>query len=363
MSLARPSLLGTTALVLLLFSASASAAEPTNCKLSLLTTVELVNAGDLIAVPVAINGHEARMFLDTARAYSSTWRGAAELLDLAPKPLRVDGRLNIGGVPVTEYATVSLKLGHVTIKDVQVMLDPTVKGQPPKLLPHMTVGVLGLGGFFAAADVELDFPQHVMRLYSQDHCPGRVVTWSSRYDVIPYETDALGNLHFPMELDGKKLETTLSTGSANTVLHEDVAAKIYGFDHKSPGIDTTTDPTGHTRSHYRAMELTNDNINIMNARVELLDAPGGSCYLNKPVSPKYSARYTGCYNIFPLGLGMNVLNKLHLYIATKEKKLYFTVADPTASNATTSASPAASATATDSTGTSTEAPSTDAATP
>jgi hypothetical protein len=40
-----------------------------------------------------------------------------------------------------------------------------------------------------------------------------------------------------------------------------------------------------------------------------------------------AATYEGCLGIHPLALGQNVISKLHFYIATKEKMLYFTPAE------------------------------------
>lgn len=45
--------------------------------------------------------------------------------------------------------------------------------------------------------------------------------------------------------------------------------------------------------------------------------------------PVLSASYEGCLGIHPLLLGRNVMGKQHIYIATKEKMLYFTPAGPT----------------------------------
>ena len=56
----------------------------------------------------------------------------------------------------------------------------------------------------------------------------------------------------------------------------------------------------------------------------------GSCLADNPChlsSHLGAATYEGCLGIHPLALGQNVISKLHFYIATKEKMLYFTPAE------------------------------------
>jgi hypothetical protein len=73
------------------------------------------------------------------------------------------------------------------------------------------------------------------------------------------------------------------------------------------------------------MKLSGEGIQIINARIALIDRPqNDSCHLG---SRSGAAAYEGCLGVHPLQLGRNVLTKLHIYIATKEKVLYFTPAN------------------------------------
>jgi hypothetical protein len=176
---------------------------------------------------------------------------------------------------------------------------------------------------FAAIDLEIDFPGRVMRLYSTDHCPGRVVHWTRNYDVVPMMNDELGQLYFPMELDGLKLRTTLATGLPHSVLASQVAKRLLNFDESSPNILTEPSGDGNAPSYFRAMELSAEGLSIMNTRVRLRPVDK-RCALVAPRNNKNAAYFEGCKNNYPLQLGMNVLSKLHIYLANKEKKLYFT---------------------------------------
>jgi hypothetical protein len=78
-------------------------------------------------------------------------------------------------------------------------------------------------------------------------------------------------------------------------------------------------------SYYRAMKLHGVGLDVINARIQLVEKPGPQCYLSKRLG---AAAYRDCYTSHPLELGLNVLTKLRLYIAMKEGVLYFTRATP-----------------------------------
>jgi hypothetical protein len=177
---------------------------------------------------------------------------------------------------------------------------------------------------FTHIDIELDIANRKMNLFSQDHCPGEAVYWSKTFASAPIRLGKLGEFYFPMELEGKKIETTLATGNRPTTLSTVVTRKLYNFDKNSPDIETEIDGAGRTTAHYRAMKLSGEGIQIINAQVTLIDRPqNDSCYLS---SRSDAAGYDGCLGIHPLELGRNLLSKLRIYIATKEKALYFTPA-------------------------------------
>ncbi len=191
------------------------------------------------------------------------------------------------------------------------------------------VGVLGLN-MNNPADIELDVANKKMNLYSQDHCPGNVVYWAGRYDATPFEVGQLGEIYFPMELEGKKIESTFDSGTPSTSLYTDITKSLFDFDSHSSGIETKTYSDGRTASHYRAMNLTSDHFQVVNADVYLLEKPFPDCVVTKR---RNVTGYDGCLGNHPLHLGRDVLSRLHIYIATKEKMLYFTPAGETKEHA------------------------------
>lgn len=312
--------------VVLLFSTAApSAAEEPDCTLKQYASLDLTETPDgSLLVPVQIEGRAVYMVLNTVAAISGMTEEAVKLLGLGIKPVPPGVEIQVGKSDVRRMATAKgFSMGSVRFKGATFLIMPTdLVGRPTGEVP--LVGALGMD-VFASMDVELDAAHRKINLFSQDHCPGRAVYWAKKFDSVPIRFGRLGEIYFPMELDGQKLETTLATGSALTVLSTDVTRQLYHFDKDSPDIEKETDARGVTTAHYRAMNLTGEGLQIVNAHIRLLDPTHKSCHLGKRSG---AAAYDDCYGTHPLQLGRSVLTKLRIYIATKEKTLYFTAADP-----------------------------------
>jgi hypothetical protein len=304
---------------------SPGAAEAKNCQLKRYASLDLtVVLGSYLLVPVTMQGTRAYMVLNMATPFSNVTESAVSTLALKTKPVPGSVAVHESGKQVKRLATAaSFSLGQVQFKNADFLVLPN-ESFSSSLADAPIVGFLGMD-VFGQVDIELDVAHRKMNLFSQDHCAGHAVYWSAKYDSAPIRFGTFGEFYFPMELDGKKLETTLATSRPMTVLHTDATRKLYNFDSHSPDIETETDAEGRTTAHYRAMKLSGEGIEIINARISLVDpAPNASCYLS---SRSGAATYEGCFGIHPLALGQNVIGKLHLYVATKEKMLYFTPAN------------------------------------
>jgi hypothetical protein len=311
--------------IALLFSTyAASAADERDCTLKQYASLDLAETSNgSLLVPVQIEDRSAYMVLNTVAAISALTEEAVRLLGLPTKPVPRGVEIHFGKSDIQRMASAkAFALGPVRYKGATFLITPTeLVGRPTGGVP--VVGTLGMD-VFANMDVELDAAHRKLNLFSQDHCPGRAVYWAKKFDSVPIRVGKLGEIYFPMELDGQKLETTLATGSALTALSTEVTRKLYHFDKDSPDIEKETDASGETTAHYRAMALTGEGLQIINARIRLVDPTNNSCHLGKVSG---AAAYEDCYGAHPLQLGRSVLTKLRIYIATKEKALYFTDAD------------------------------------
>jgi hypothetical protein len=300
-----------------------SAAPAKNCHLTQYATLDLsVLPNGSLLVPITIQDSPAFMILDTANAYSVITDRSVGRLGVKIDQKLLHSGVRIGATPIERFATVKgFSLGNVTFPKIDFLLiwNESIIGVVPG--SERAIGTLGMN-VFENVDVELDVANRKLNLFSQDHCQGHAVYWTSHYDSVPIRLGALGEFYFPMTLDGRKLETTLATANPMTTLSTDVTKKIYNFDSQSPDIETETDSEGRTTSHYRAMKMSGEGIDILNARVQLINPPANS---SCNVSTNHGAvSYDGCLGPHPLKLGRNILTKLRIYIATKEKVLYFT---------------------------------------
>lgn len=152
--------------------------------------------------------------------------------------------------------------------------------------------------------------------------------WTDTYASMPMLRGPLGELYVPLELEGKKVAATLSPSDPVSTLTTDVTRRLYGFDEKSPGVETQTDEEdGSTTHQFRAMQLTARGLSVKNTLIAL--TPGDeTCTLQKAFTQKGVTGYDeSCMGHYPMRLGRNILRRLRIYFATKEKMLYFSAAD------------------------------------
>jgi predicted aspartyl protease len=305
-------------------SATSHDDKSVDCKLKRYASIDLtVGVNGRLLVPVAIENTDAMMVLDTGTAFSSIWQDAAVTLGLHPIPFpKGTAAPSFGNIPINQHAeSRGFLLGSLKFAAVDFLVLPessrAIFGTPATI-----VGIIGMD-VFSRVDVELDIAHSQLNLYSQDHCPGNVVYWADTYDAVPMKRGLAGNFSFPIELNGKKIEATISTGNSRTTLSADLERKLFhdASDPSTTGRDTAS--AGAAGDSYRLMEITANGLKVINAQVALVASRSPDCKLT---TIDGASAYTGCFGAYPLELGFSVLSKLHLYLATKERVLYFTAA-------------------------------------
>jgi hypothetical protein len=204
---------------------------------------------------------------------------------------------------------------------------------PPSFDQRPIIGGLGMD-VLRTVDFELDIAHGKLNLFSQDHCPGRVVYWGGPVASLPLKRGDFGELYFPIKLDGKTLEAVLFPASTHSALYSDAAKVLYGVDEHSAENKTLTETDGKTIT-YRRMNVATPAFEVRNAFVEL--QPQGDKYCVVAHHGSDGAGYDGCRGSHPLLLGISVLSKLRIYVATKEGMLYLSPADTAATGAEQSA--------------------------
>lgn len=312
------SILAVAASLLLPLAHPAMAAEKEKCGLKRYATIDLVSGG---LVPVKVNGQPAVMTLNMA-AFTMIWKKTADEMKLPRHPLPETVNLFDNGARITDYADLqSLFIGDVSFgKAKLIVIDRDVN-------PGIA-GAIGMD-VFARADFELDLAHDKLTLFSQDHCPGKVVYWTNEYSSAPFTISSTGALHFPMEIEGQKVETSLSPLSSASVLRADASRTLFDFDEFSPGVEVEQyTGAGTPSAHYRAMKITAPGLVISNSKIELRRYDDG-CKLIGTRKGKAANYGDDCDGVYPLRIGRNVLQQLRIYFATKEKVMYFSGAEAT----------------------------------
>jgi hypothetical protein len=274
------------------------------------------------------------MSLDTGSPTSDMLDDEVRALKLHRKDIFVGTSTSAGakGTVVQGAVADALQMGHLRYHDVSFVLvrrggpypEPTTFDQRP------IVGTLGMD-VLSTVDFELDIAHRKLNLFSQDHCPGQVVYWSEPVASIPVKRGDLGELYFPIELDGNTLEAVMWSKWQHSVLRTDVARELYGFDEHSAGNETLTD--ADLTLTYRVMSLTTPAFQVRNAVIVFLPQKNKYCFVVKRGSKDSMTGYDGCMGQHPLQLGLSVLSKLRIYLATKEQMLYLSPADLAAADA------------------------------
>jgi hypothetical protein len=291
------------------------------CQMHRLASIDLKRtAGGAILVPVTINKTAAYMYIEIASHMSVISQQAVGRLKLPVRKIGEAMEISLGSHKVEDYASArEFALAGLAYPDQGFLVDPN-SSSSSWYDSEEVIGVLG-NGILWTMDLELDLAHLKMNLYEPGRCTTHPVYWATDYEVVPLQRDPLGEYHFPMELDGRKLDATFSTGNSVTTLSTDVTKRVYGFGKESLGVDTVADANGFTSSQYRAMKLTTSGLSVVDERVRLVDPPASRCELIKRPD---AIGYTGCLYHYPLKLGNSILEKLHIYIDTKGNQMYYT---------------------------------------
>jgi hypothetical protein len=294
------------------------------CQLHQLASLNLkFTKGGGVLVPVTIGKTDVYMYLEIGSPFSGVSPHAVDRFALPKTEIAKGLDISTDTKRIQHYATAAdFTLGGILYPSENFLILPEFQISAT-FESEEIIGMLGIDLLWKM-DLELDLAHLKLNLYEPSRCSGRVVYWAAQYDIVPLLRDAFGDFYFPMELDGRKLEATLSTDRSISTLSTDVTKRVYGFDKDSPGVESETDESGKTIAQYRAMKLTAAGLSVTDEKVKLIDPPAhGTCRLARKND---AIGYTGCLYRYPLKLGSDVLKNLHIYIATKENLMYFTAA-------------------------------------
>jgi Aspartyl protease len=284
--------------------------------------------GGLFTVPVMLNGSPRQLLFSNAGGRSALTRSAAESLGL---------HVNTGGFKLLAdngnvsraYVTLdSFVMGGVEAKDMKMMISPLAK-----------IGNTGTDGTLAddimiAYDEEMDFANKKVLYFLPDHCEGDVVHWTNLSSaVMPFRRSLPGSnmtydthIRFDVMLDGKDVLALLSTGTPRTRISARVANAEFDVNENTPGTVPMGELAGRKVVSYAFKTISFGNISVSNPQIVVLpDVIGLNDPNNDFRTDDRSKRVDDDIGADMI-IGMDVLKKLHIYVATKEQNLYVTAA-------------------------------------
>lgn len=314
--------------------------------LTILSSVDMkIGNSGRVFVPATINGTSQYMLVDTGGYFSELSQAAVGALQLTPRHTGLE-MIGVSGTTTRLAVNASFTLGKLHANSMDFMVDT----QDTRLQDDVpgAGGIIG-PNLLTSYDVDFDFAAKKLNLLSQDHCDGKVIYWPADVvAVIPIQMADIYHIHLPVTLDGRRYTATLDTGASNTVLNLDTATRDFSLkpgDADTPKFGDLGRKGGPATYSHRFQSLTLEGITISHPLIELLpdlvsnfmehptDTVSNDTRLRDP------RRETGLEDVI---LGMDILHRLHVYIAYKEKKLYITpavAAKPAAAPATSLSAP------------------------
>jgi hypothetical protein len=313
--------LGAATLILFVRANTTEATDAKTCPPKALASVDLDIAGPT-SVPATFKGQPVWMMLQMDAALTLIHQDATDTLQLPTRSLGKDGfEFVLGGRHVTQMASFDpLLIGGLRIPRTEFFVDP-FPHTSPLFEGRPVAGTLAMDLLWPY-DFDLDLAHRKLSFYSPTSCAGRAVYWAEHYGRIPMDLTAVGNIYFTVEIDGVKLEASIATSADNSQISIEAARKLSTLNEL--GSDAVSSPAAG-EALTKVIKLASGNL-VIPARIQLTSVPR-ICELSNVGRPDGALGYDGCYGRYPLVLGRNALQKLHLYFATKEKVIYFTVAD------------------------------------
>jgi hypothetical protein len=340
--MSRTILAGAVAILLLAPHLPARAA----CTLTLQASVDIVfNPGGGVLVPVRVGAREAWIQLNMSSGLAIIQSAAVTELGLRTGYVRTDVNLRANGQPIEREVTIdSLIVGNVNFAGWKLYVLPGEARPLQVFQGRPVIGALS-SHFMNVVDVELDLAGGKMNLFKHARCGGEQVYWGGEYTKEYLYVDRTGLLYFPLEIDGKRIETALNTAGPRSRLSEAVARRYFDFK-RDPAAPQGRAPAGaFPIIGGRAMGLTARQLSLPGVQVNVYDDLERRCELGQSDRGSNAIGFRNCFGIVPFELGTQLLRQLRIYIASEEKRIYITrnASAPTAAAAAGAAAPTGAA--------------------
>jgi hypothetical protein len=307
--------------------------------------LEQLPGTDLVTVPVAVNGNPRKFLLDLGlkKPTEVSQKMKADLALAEPSYLgerfglgkgpgltnvRVyDARSGLGaGALDTRVGVGSFTVGRATGHHLQFVV--AKKGEISESEPYD--GFL-TGDFFHKYDVELDFGGRQMTWLTPTDCtsPNQVVFWPhSEVAIVPITLAHDGRLQIQVMVRGHVINAEIDTSSARSVMRRDIAERYVGLASDTSDmmpVSGLKDGVGmQIYVHTFPQIIFSGGITAFNVPVLIQDYSMVPAEDRTPVLGT-RAQFVDA-RIPDLSIGMDVLQKLHMYVVLGQGKVYVTSA-------------------------------------
>ena len=167
-------------------------------------------------ITLSANGVPVTVVIDTGAEMTILTPAVAQRIGAQRPQIEFQRQLRgIGGtLPTTEVELRSFTVGGVPIPWRRVRVAPV---NVANVFSGPLDGVLGADSL-SSFDVDLDLPGHRMALYEKQTCPVARPAWTEPYARIGAGRSRGDHLFFPVQLDGRRTDAFVDTGSQFTVL-------------------------------------------------------------------------------------------------------------------------------------------------
>lgn len=310
-------------------------AQECNKPLKMLFSLPMTPMGrsNIMSVPVSLNGVDKQFVFDTGGMVLQMSPDVADELKLT----RLESSVAL-------YATD----GTVTRKYVVVEKFAMGKFAPARIELQVSPNA-GIEGIFTpmvfkTIDFDMDFAARKLNVISGDHCDGKVIYWPAKAAAVVPITFSSNHITVPVTVDGHDMIALVDTGASTSTLRLDMARRAFNLTPESPDMKNV----GHVGTdenaaiyEYPFKTLSFGGVTVTNPRIRILTdvvSKNADKTLETGSSIK---RISDSLTLPQVIIGMDVLQKLHVYLALGEKKLYLTEASTPAGMAGATPAPAA----------------------
>ncbi len=299
-----------------------------DCTLVQAASLDMTNPDNRsVEVRIGINDASYPFIVDTGGVYTMLFDDVAAAHRLKARSANVELYDATGKAHSTYVMVPQFALGKLRAENLRLVVLPReskIVGQGTEeqlggiLAPDLLIGY----------DVEFDFRNRKVNLFSQRHCEGQVVYWTKDYAEVPFEIADKTHIRVTVMLDEKPVTAIIDTGATATSLLQPTAAARFGIDEATPGNEQVSEAQGIYLYRRRFGSLTFSGVTVSNPMVHIRAG-----HAERAIKDKYGDMLrreiggTHGLDFEDMILGLNVLSRLRIYIAYKEKVMYVSAGD------------------------------------